>query len=82
MTVHPDGPLVIDDTQMVIQAVRTGLGVGLAFDDLVAKDVAAGHLVRVLEGWCPTIPWFFLFYASRKNQPVALSALVNSLRFT
>jgi hypothetical protein len=53
-------------------------GVGLAFmsDELAALHLASGALVRVLEDWCPPFPGFFLYYPSRRQQPAALSALI------
>jgi len=79
-TVNVQGPAVFDDTNLVIQAVLSGIGLGLAFEGQVAELIAKRHLVRVLEDWCPTFPGFFLYYPSRRNQPAALSALINSLR--
>jgi DNA-binding transcriptional LysR family regulator len=39
-----------------------------------------GALLRVLEDWCPPFPGFFLYYPSRRQQPAALAALVDTLR--
>lgn len=82
VTVNVNGPLIIDDTHLVIQAVLAGAGLGLAYEDQVADYIAKGQLVRVLEDWTPPIPGFFIYYPSRRHQPAALSALVNSLRLS
>jgi DNA-binding transcriptional LysR family regulator len=37
-------------------------------------------LVRVLEDWCPPFPGYFLYYATRRQQPRALAALIDALR--
>jgi DNA-binding transcriptional LysR family regulator len=37
-------------------------------------------LIQVLEEWCPTFPGFFLYDPSRRNQPAALTALIQALR--
>jgi hypothetical protein len=34
--------------------------------------------VRVLEDWCRPFPGFFLYYPSRRQQPAARAALVDS----
>ncbi len=81
-TVNVQGPAVFDDTNLVIQAALSGVGLGLAFEGQVAELIAKRRLVRVLEDWCPTFPGFFLYYPSRRNQPAALSALINSLRLS
>jgi DNA-binding transcriptional LysR family regulator len=45
------------------------------------KDlIAAGRLVQVLRDWCPTFPGYFLYYPSRRNQPAAPAALIDTLR--
>jgi hypothetical protein len=36
--------------------------------------------VRVLEDWCSPFPGYFLYYPSRRRQPAALSALIETLR--
>lgn len=75
-----NGPLIIDDTHLVIQAALAGAGLGLAFEEQVAEHVAKRRLVRVLEDWTLPIPGFFMYYPSRQHQPAALSALTNALR--
>lgn len=80
ITIGVNGPLVIDDTQLVIQAALAGAGLGLAYEEQIAAHVAEHRLIRVLENWTPPIPGFYLYYPSRKYQPAALTALVNALR--
>jgi len=82
VTINVNGPLVIDDTHLVIQAALAGIGIGLAYEEQVAGHIAKGRLVRVLEDWTPPIPGFYMYYPSRQHQPVALSALVNALRYS
>ncbi|WP_315836198.1 LysR family transcriptional regulator [Bradyrhizobium prioriisuperbiae] len=80
ITIGVTGPLIIDDTDLVIQAALTGAGLGLAYEEQVAEHVAEHRLIRVLEDWTPPIPGFFMYYPSRRHQPAALTALVNALR--
>jgi DNA-binding transcriptional LysR family regulator len=76
------GPLLIDDTHLVIQAALTGVGIGLAFEEQVAEHIAKRRLIRVLEDWTPPFPGFYMYYPSRQHQPAALAALVSALRFS
>jgi DNA-binding transcriptional LysR family regulator len=51
----------------------------------MAEDRAGPHLVscaleRVLEDWSPPFPGFFLYYPSRRQQPAALTALIDTFR--
>jgi DNA-binding transcriptional LysR family regulator len=49
-------------------------------EDKIAQHLASGALIRVLEDWCQPFPGFFLYYPSRRQQPAALSALIDTLR--
>ena len=82
VTINVNGPLIIDDTHLVIQAALAGAGLGLAYEDQVAEYIAKRRLIRVLEDWTPPIPGFFMYYPSRRHQPAALSVLVNALRLS
>jgi DNA-binding transcriptional LysR family regulator len=82
VTVAVNGPLLIDDTNLVIRAALAGVGLGLAFEEQVAEYLAKRRLVRVLEDWTPPFPGFFLYYPSRRHHPRALSALVHALRLS
>jgi DNA-binding transcriptional LysR family regulator len=77
-----NGPLIVDDTHLVIQAALDGVGLGLAYEEQVAGYIAKRQLVRVLEDWTPPTPGFFMYYPSRQHQPAALSALANALRLS
>jgi DNA-binding transcriptional LysR family regulator len=82
VTLSVSGPLIIDDTHLVIQAVLAGAGLGMVYEEQVAEDIAKRRLIRVLEDWTPPIPGFFMYYPSRRHQPAALSALVGALRLS
>lgn len=77
-----NGPLVTDDTHLVIAAALAGIGLGMAYEEQIAKYLAERRLVRVLEDWTPPFPGFFLYYPSRRHQPAALAALISTLRCT
>jgi DNA-binding transcriptional LysR family regulator len=80
LTVSPRGPASFDDPDLVIRAVLNGVGIGTAVEDTLKRLIAKGRLTQVLREWCPTFPGYFLYYPSRRNQPAALAALINTLR--
>jgi DNA-binding transcriptional LysR family regulator len=80
LTVAVDGPLVVDDAEIQVRAALDGVGVVWTLEHYVSPFIAAGKLVRVLEGWCAAFPGYFLYYPSRRQQPAALSALIKTLR--
>ena len=59
---------------------RDGAGVAFLSEDRAAPHLASGALERVLEDWSPPFPGFFLYYPSRRQQPAALTALIETLR--
>lgn len=50
------------------------------FESQVESLVQQRRLVRVLEGWCPAYPGFFLYYPSRRHLPSVLKAFVDFIR--
>lgn len=80
LSVAVTGPLIVDDVDLVVRAAVDGVGLAFVSDDRVATLIAGGKLIRVLEDWCQPFPGFFLYYPNRRNQPAALTALINVLR--
>jgi DNA-binding transcriptional LysR family regulator len=74
------GSLLLDELDLVIHAALDGAGLAWVAEDRVSEHLASGALIRVLEDWCPAFPGFFLYYPSRRQQPAALAALVDTLR--
>jgi len=75
-----NGPLTVDDVDVLIRATLDGAGLAFALEDHVATHLACGALIRVLDDWCPPFAGYFLYYPSRRQQPPALSALIETLR--
>ena len=80
LAVAVEGSVVVDNLHLLLRAALDGAGLAFTFEQLVAPHLASGALVRVLDDWCPPFPGYFLYYASRRQQPRALAALVDALR--
>ena len=80
LSVAVSGPLTVDDENLLTQAALDGVGLAFISDERVVPHLESGALVRVLESWCQPFPGFFLYYPSRRQQPAALSALIETLR--
>lgn len=80
LSVAVSGPLIVDDVETVVRAAIDGIGLAFVSDERVMPQLESGELIRVLEDWCQPFPGFFLYYPSRRQQPAALSALINTLR--
>jgi DNA-binding transcriptional LysR family regulator len=80
LTVSVSGPVVVSDAEFMIRAALDGVGLAFMLEDYVREHIARGRLVRVLDDWCPPFDGYFLYYPSRRHQPPALQALVDTLR--
>src|SRR6516225_4918224 len=80
LSVAVNGPLIVDDVAIVIRAALDGIGLAFVGEDKVTQHLASGKLIRVLEDWCQPFSGFFLYYPSRRQQPAALSALIETIR--
>jgi DNA-binding transcriptional LysR family regulator len=80
LSVAVNGPLIVDDVETMVRAALDGVGLAFISDERVEPQLKSGELIRVLEDWCQPFPGFFLYYPSRRQQPAALSALINTLR--
>lgn len=78
--IEVSGPLVVDDTALMLRASLDGVGLAFVFESLVAGHLASGALVRVLEDWCQTQPRFFLYYPGRRQVPAPLRAFIDMTR--
>ncbi|WIH04577.1 LysR family transcriptional regulator [Xanthomonas translucens pv. graminis] len=59
---------------------RAGLGLAQGFESVVAADVAAGRLLRVLDGWQQPFAGFHLYYPARDHLAPKLRVFIDHLR--
>ncbi len=78
--IRPSGQLIVNDENLAGAAVRAGAGLGYMMEHDVVDDIAAGHLVQVLQAWCPAYAGCHLYFPSRQVTP-ALRALIDALRW-
>ena len=81
LEVRVSGSLVINDNEMLVNAALGGLGLVYTFETQVARHVADGRLIRVLEDWCPPFSGYHLYYPSRRQHTPAFAVLVEALRY-
>jgi DNA-binding transcriptional LysR family regulator len=75
-----DGPLTLNDQDLMVDAALDGAGLAFVFEAQVEELIARRKLIRVLADWCPAYPGFFLYYPSRRQLPAALRAFVDFAR--
>ena len=69
LAVAVDGPLVVDDVQLLIRAALDGVGLTFLMAEHAAPYLASGALVRVLEDWCAPFPGYFCTIRADGNNP-------------
>lgn len=80
LEIEVSGPLVADDSRVMVQAALDGVGLAQLYEQFVADHIARGELVRVLEDWCPILPHFYLYYPGRRQVPAPLRAFIDMVR--
>lgn len=71
---------VLNDDRLIAEAALAGAGLAHVFEGTVARAIADGRLLRVLEDWCPAFPGFFLYYPRRDLMRPVLRAFIDFAR--
>ncbi|HEX9383011.1 MAG TPA: LysR family transcriptional regulator [Gemmatimonadaceae bacterium] len=77
-----EGPLTLNDEDLMVQAATDGLGIAFVSERRAASAIKAGKLVVVLDDWCPRIAGLALYYPGHRQVPAGLRAFVEVLRRT
>jgi DNA-binding transcriptional LysR family regulator len=80
VNVHVDGPFVLNDMHLLIDAALHGAGLAMVMEDMVTPFIADGRLVRVLEDWSPPLSGYHLYYPHRRHPSPAFAALLEEPR--
>jgi DNA-binding transcriptional LysR family regulator len=81
LSVSVNSPLILDDARLMLQAALAHAGIAFAIEEEVNEYLATGRLERVLADWCAPFPGFYLYYPNRRNHPVALTTVINIMRY-
>lgn len=81
LNVRVTGQVTHNGVYQLRDAALDGFGLSYIPTDVVAGDIAAGRLIRVLEDWCPAFAGYHLFYPSRRQTSPAFALLVEALRY-
>lgn len=78
--IETSGPLLSNDGDILLAAVRAGTGIACAFEAQVKGDIESGRLLPLLKAWWPTFPGFYLYYPSRAHQPRKLRVFIDFMQ--
>ena len=80
-TVAVSGRLLVDDAELMARSAMAGLGLAYLIESHVRDLLTQKKLVRVLEGFCPPFPGFYLYYPSRAQLAPKLKAFVDFFKY-
>ena len=75
-----EGPLIVNDPELLLQAAIDGVGIAFLAEPFVAPHLVRGQLTVVLQGWCSMRPGIFLYYPSRRQMPMPLQLFLNFIK--
>lgn len=76
---HVTGRLVFNNSEFILAATLSGLGLAWLPSNAVQEHVTAGRLVSVLDEWATEFAGYHAYYASRNASP-ALMLVIEALR--
>ncbi len=79
LEIDVDGPLIANDTAMMLKAAEQGLGFAYLLDLEAREQIEAGRLVQLLPDWTPSFSGFCLYHASARQMPRQLRAFIDFL---
>jgi DNA-binding transcriptional LysR family regulator len=78
--VQVEGSLILNDQQLLMDAVLDGIGIGYLSEPVIFRRVADGQLVTLLGDWCRRFSGIYLYYPSRRQVPGPLRAFIDFVR--
>lgn len=78
--VEVNGPVTIDDQELMVEAALQGCGLAYVWDNRVMSHLASGALIRCLDDWCAPDTGLHLYFPSRRHVSAGLRALIEMLR--
>lgn len=72
-----NGPLILDDNHLLLQAALDGAGLVSLLEPAVADYLQKGTLTEVLPDWTQQFPGMYIYYPNRRNMRPALRAFLD-----
>ncbi len=78
--VQVDGPITLDDQELMVEAALQGCGLAYVWDNRVMQHLKNGTLIRCLDDWSSPDNGLFLYYPSRRHLSAGLRAVIDALK--
>lgn len=74
------GPMTLGNTNLMIEAALSGIGIAWVPSYHATEHIAAGRLVQLLSDWSPTMPGLCFYYPANRHPPAALRLFTEAIR--
>jgi DNA-binding transcriptional LysR family regulator len=78
--VEVPGQVCVNDTNLVLDLARAGVGIGYCLEARAAPFLESGELRLVLPDWAPVEPPMYLYYPGHRSVPPGLHELIELIR--
>jgi DNA-binding transcriptional LysR family regulator len=78
--VSVEGRLIVNDGEVMVQAVIDGAGIGYMPRQMIEPSLRDGSLVQLLADWTPIASGLYLYYSNRRQVPAPLRAFIDFLK--
>jgi DNA-binding transcriptional LysR family regulator len=78
--VEVDGPLIVSEQRLAIEAAVDGIGIAFWVEDMLRPLIEQGRLVGLLEEWSAPFPGFYLCYPQQRQMAPALRAFIDFVK--
>ncbi|MBW8067714.1 MAG: LysR family transcriptional regulator [Ferrovum sp.] len=75
-----EGPLIVNDVDLMVKAAKDGIGIGYVLEAYVEEEIRTGLLVPILTDWSPPSHSYYLYYAGRHQLSAPLRAFIQFLK--
>ncbi|MBH3391085.1 LysR family transcriptional regulator [Pseudomonas putida] len=79
-SIDVDGPMTMDNINLMIEAALTGIGIAWVPEHQVEEYLQAGRLVHLLPEWGPHYGGACLYYPANRHPPMALRMFAEAVR--
>jgi DNA-binding transcriptional LysR family regulator len=78
--VEVDGPLILSEQRMTIDAAVSGIGIAFWVESELRPYIDAGRLVPLLEEWSAPFPGIYISYPQQRQMAPALRAFIDFVK--
>lgn len=82
LTVDPVGPVILDDEELMVEAVINGMGIAYVASPAAEAAIREGRVRQVLGAWTPAPERIAVYYPGHRAAPPALRAFLDVVKAT